>query len=290
MAENTAPVDETQVSEAAAETSPEAAWDTVREAIEVEAPASADAGEAGPDAAESEPAPPELGEEDFALLTDLRSQLFGDSDEDKGAANAAPAATPATGTPATPAAAEPAKPARWEAPKLDPVAALKALGYEADDEGAAPIKGLIEHTNKQSEYIASLEKKLDGLQSGLTEFQQHKQALEAARTQTIERNIHGEIDKLAKANPFYAKVYGTSDKLTPEALKERQALLKGIAKMPGVTLESVVGKVAQAAKIRHGVQAQKATNPVQRSTPPRSGSAKPLKGFAAVEAKLGIKR
>lgn len=284
MAENT----QTEVAEPVAETSPESAWDTVRESLEVEASAPDGAGEATPEAAEPEPSPPELGDEDLSVLTDLRAQLFGDGDEDKGAANAAPAATPAT--PATGAPATPAAPAKWEAVKIDAAAALKALGYDADSEDAAPIKGLIEHTNKQSEYIASLEKKLDGLQSGLTEFQQHRQALEAARTQTIERGIHAEIDKIAKANPFYAKVYGTSDKLTPEALKERQALLKGIAKMPGVTLDTAAGKIAQAAKIRHGVQAKKAEKPVQRSTPPRGGNAKPLTGFAAVEAKLGISR
>ena len=288
MAENTQTVEDQQVDEPAAETSPEAesAWETVREAIEVEAPAPKGAGETTPDAAESEPAPPELGEEDLGAIADLRAQLFGDGDEDKSVANAAPAA----GVASAAATTEPAKPARWEATQIDPSATLRALGYDLDSEDAAPIKGLIEHTNKQSQYIASLESKLDGLQAGLTEFQQHKKSLDDARTQSIERNIHGEIDKLAKANPFFGKVYGLSEKLTPEALKERQALLKGIAKMPGVTLDTVVSKVAQAAKIRHGVQSQKAANPVQRSTPPRGGSAKPLTGFAAVEAKLGLKR
>jgi hypothetical protein len=292
MTENTTG---TEPIESAAETSPEAesAWDTVREAIEVEAPASTGAGDAQPEA-EHELDPPQLGEEDFGVLEDLRAQLFGDGDEDKGAANAAtPAASaaPNASKPASPAAAaEPAKPARWDAQQIDAAATLRALGYDIDTEDAAPIKSLIDHTNKQSQYIASLEQKLDGLQSGLTEFQQHRQALETARTQAIERGIHSEIDKLAKANPFFAKVYGTSDKLTPEAMKEREALLKGVSKLPGVTLDTAASKIAHVAKIRHGVQANKAATPVQRSTPPRGGNAKPLTGFAAVEAKLGFKR
>jgi hypothetical protein len=273
------------------------AWETTRNAVEssTEAPATEVAGEAKPDAAAPEPEPPQFDEGDLGVLEDLRAQLFGDGDEDKGAANAIPAAAPAA--PNAPTAGQPAQPAqpqKWQPTKIDPAAALKLFGYDAanlsdeDKAAVAPIQGLIEHTNKLSEYTAALESKLEELRSGMGEFQQHRKALEDARIQTVERGIHAEIDKLAKSSPFYAKLYGTSDKLSPEAFKERQALLKGVAKMPGASLDNAASKIAQAAKIRHAVQVKKADKPVQRSTPPRGGNAKPLTGYAAVEAKLGL--
>lgn len=295
MAENT---EAQQVDQTPAETpasDAQGAWETVRNAVEVtpEASASEGAGDAKPDAASPEPEPPEFDDTDLGVLAELRAQLFGDGDEDKGAANQTPATTPAA--PTAPATGEPQKPAKWQPTKIDAAAALKVLGYDAanlseDDKAAiAPFQGLIEHTNKLSEYTAALESKLEALQAGMGEFQKHKEALDTARTQAIERSIHNEFDKLAKSNPFYAKVYGDSSNLTPEAFRERQELLKGIKKMPGVTLDTAISKVAQAAKIRHGVQAKKAEKPVQHSAPPRGGSSKPLKGFAAVEAKLGLR-